>query len=51
MNLGKALVKGAFLGFVVGSTFVSIGKNSTIFWKKIKLFADVSRLNEGKMFW
>jgi len=50
-NLIRSLLKGAFLGFLVGSSFVSIGRQSPMYWKKIRMFAGSSRLNEAKMIW
>ena len=44
-------MKGALAGLIFGGIASGTNRNSTLYWKKIKLFADVSRTNELKMFW
>ena len=47
----KSTFKGAIIGLLVGSSFTAIGRNSTLYWKKMRIFANSSRLNEAKMIW
>lgn len=47
----KDTLKGGLAGLMFGSLLTALNRNSALYWKKIKLFADVSRTNELKMFW